>query len=363
MGAVAGGIGCVAGRAEGVEGGFAGAARTAALAVALGVAFAVALAGLAAGPAAAYADAWLVPVVDLDGRVLGAELAAVGPDGGAQLQAAVGWGFETRRWHYRLATLMDLRPTTELRLGWVDWADVTLLGQAREQGLFGEVVWEPTVKGRWSVRGFYGRVGTTADALESAVLYGHVRYDSWLVHRWPLSVRLRAELTYGQAQLPAGQGGQGSQGSQGGRGGPFGAVMLTLPVQVEYLRLIARAGYAAGEEALTGFAFQVGGYQDGWLRGYEPGQFKGPVLLGLNAEYRRAWLQLASVPLLSLLEVGPFVDLMAAGSDGASRDRLVWRTSYGLTAAVPLGVALVGLDAAWNDAGQFRPALRLSREF
>ncbi|HEY8485795.1 MAG TPA: hypothetical protein VIL11_00235, partial [Limnochordales bacterium] len=294
----------------------------------LAAGLAVALVALAAGPAAAQTDAWLMPLVDLEGYVLGAELAATGPRRGGQLQAAVGWGLDTRRWHYRLSTLVDLGRATEVRLGWVDWADVTLPGQAREQGLFGELVWEPTVRERWSLRAFYGRVGTTPEGLDTAVLYGRARYDSWLVQGWPLSVRLRATLTYGRAEPAA---------SQSGPAGPFHFLQVTLPVQVEYLRLIGRAGLAAGEDAPQ-FQFQVGGYGDGWLRGYEPGEHKGSVLLGLNVEYRRAWLHVASLPLLSLVEVGPFVDVMATAARGTPDARLSWLTSYGLTAAVPLGV-------------------------
>ena len=313
----------------------------------------MALVVLAVGQASAQADAWLIPLVDLEGYVVGAELVASGPPRGGQLEAAVGWGMDTHRWHYRLSTLVDLGPATEARLGWVDWADVTLLGQAREQGLSGELRWEPTVRQRWSLRGFYGRVGTSAEALETAVLYGRVRYDRWLVQGWPLSVRLRADVTYGRAQPPAGQ---------GGTAGPFHSVVVTLPVQVEYLRLIGRAGYAAGD-ALPGFRFQVGGYGDGWLRGYDWAEREGAVLFGLNAEYRRTWLQVASLPLLSLVEAGPFLDVMAAEKQGTPLGRFSWLASYGLTAAVPLGATLVGLDVAWNGTGRFRTAVRLSGEF
>ena len=301
----------------------------------------------------ARADAWLVPLVDLEGYVAGAELAVTGTEPRGQLLLASGWGAETGRVHYRAATVTDLAPGTELRLGWVDWPDLLLPGQAREVGVAAHLSWEPSVTERWQGRAFYGQVGATPHALDARVAYGHLRYERWLVPGWPFSARLRADLAYGSA-APA----PGAPGVSG----PFHALTLTVPVQLEYLRLIGRAGWAGSQEVLPTLQFHAGAYGDGWLRGYPPGTFRGSMLLGLNVEYRRTWEQAAGWSLLSLVEAGPFVDVMAVGDPAPSGSPLAWRSSYGLTAAVPLGVKLVGLDVAWNDVGQFRTAVRLSGE-
>ncbi|HEY8486632.1 MAG TPA: hypothetical protein VIL11_04495, partial [Limnochordales bacterium] len=299
-------------------------------------------------------QAWLLPIIDLDAAVAGLEMVVAGRDLGGQLATGVGWSPLTQRWHYRLLNLVDLGVPLRASVGWVDWADGALPGQVHERGVRGELVWEPTLRTRWSLAAFSGQVGSQPGRLATRVSYGQLELQRWLARGWPMQVRLRARYVVGHGE-PAGGGPGGS--------GLFQALSVVVPVELADFRLIGRLGYASGEQALPDLRFQAGGYGDGWLRAYGPGELPGQVLVGLNVEYRRAWLPAEELPVAGQLEMGPFLDVMGLADRQASQDRLSWRTSYGFTAAMPLGGLLVGMDLAWGDQGRFRSGMRLSREF
>ncbi|MEW6045470.1 MAG: hypothetical protein AB1609_03180 [Bacillota bacterium] len=308
----------------------------------------------AAAASPALGRPFVAPLVDLDALVVGAEAGVETLPYDARVAAGVGWGFETARLHWRLRAGLPLGLSATARLGYQDWPEGYLLGQAREQGFEGAFSWEPNWRTQVAGRLFYGRVGQTAELLDRQVSYGWLQHDGRLVYSWPLEVRARTEVVYGRAAPypPA-----------AGQDGSFYALSVTLPVRLEHLHVIPRLGYSAGEQVLPGFRYRLGGYGDGWLRAYGPGAFSGPILLNGTVEYRRPWLEALPVPVLSQLEGGPFLDAGTTASHGTAWVQLEWQHSYGLTAALPLSGILLGMDLAWNEQGHFRAGLRASDEF
>lgn len=324
--------------------------RVKALAV-LGVGLAV----WAAGSRLAFAEPYVALLMDLEAQVEGIEVGIRTRPYDSGLSVGGGLGFGTWRGHYRLQATRPLGLSAAARLSLQDWPEVRLLGHERHQGVEAGVDWEPTLNDRLSARLFYGLVGRDPHRLERRLLYAWLRHDSRLVYSWPLDVMARTELTYGWA-------GPDDVAATGWKG-TFYALKAALPVQIQHLRIIPRAGYSAGQNGLPGFTFELGRYGDGWLRGWKAKSFSGPIMLGATVEYRRPWLEALQVPVLSQLEAGPFVDVATAASPGVAWDELEWHSSYGVTAAVPLLDMLLGLDLAWNEQGEFGVGFRASGQF
>lgn len=315
------------------------------------VAAAPALGQAPAAPGQPFAE----PLADLGSLVFGVRVGIDELPYHMQASAEVGWGAGTRRVHWRLGASRPLGLYATARLGYQDWPDAYLLGQARETGLEAGFDWQVNVSDQVDLRLFVGRVGRTADVLDRQVSYGWLGYGARLVYSWPFELQVKSRVVYGRAEAyPPAE----------GQGGAFYALSVALPARIEHLRIIPRLGYSAGEQALPGWLYRLGGYGDGWLRGYRPGTFSGPILLNGTLEYRRPWLESLQMPVISQVEVGPFLDAGATAEHGRAWTGLDWHYSCGLTAAVPLSSdLLLGADLAWNDQGGFRAGLRMSGEF
>lgn len=313
--------------------------------------------GLLAWPFAAVSalgGPFVAPIVHLDARLVGAEAGIQASPADTRVALGVGWGFDTQQVHWRLQAGLPVGWTAAVQWGYQDWPDVYLLGQVRELGLEAAFAWEPALSDRVEGPLFYGRVGQDARFLGRRVIYGWLHQDARLLYAWPFEVRARTWVMYGQAAADS---------AGAGWSGSFYAFRATLPMHVQYLRIIPRVGYSAGESGLPGLRFRLGSYGDGWLRGYGPGAFSGPVLLNASLEYRRPWLEAWPVPVIAQLEAGPFVDAGTTARHGAGWSELEWHFGYGLTAALPLPGILLGLDLARNDRDELAAGLRMSGEF
>ncbi|MBE3599742.1 MAG: hypothetical protein IMX02_13515 [Limnochordaceae bacterium] len=312
----------------------------------------LAVASLTVSPSpASAAEPFVEPLLDLGGYVAGVEAGWGSLPYGARLSAGAGWGFSTQRAHYRVRVAVPVEPAAEIGVGYLDWPNVYLLGQAREQGAEVQLVWRPDWRDVVRARFFHGLVGEQAALLDQGVTYGYLAHQAQVVYAWPLAVQTVASATYGQTR------------AEDGSTGHFYALTLAVPVSYGHLDVIPRLGYSAGSEALPGYQFQMGGYGDAWLRGYGPEAFSGPIFVNLTLEYRRAWLAPLQAPFLSELQMGPFVEAGAVAGHDTPWSRLDWHASYGLTAAYPIMGVLIGTDLAWTEAGAPRVALRASGRF
>ena len=91
----------------------------------------------AAAPPAALGRPLAAPVVDLEALLVGAQAGIGTASYDTRVAAGVGWGFETQRIHWRLQAAVPLGLSGAARLGYQDWPDPHLLGQARARGFEG----------------------------------------------------------------------------------------------------------------------------------------------------------------------------------------------------------------------------------
>lgn len=296
------------------------------------------------------------PLLDWTDNIYGAAAslqAATGTGQSVALEAGAGYSVPHKRISWRAGLRLDAFPGPSDRwsLLWRRWDGTAVLGRDgeegwalawhREQGLEQQVDWE-FFRGRLDAR-----LGETAP---SEAAYLHLRLaDGWVVG--PVHVGVRLESLAG-AVLPA--------------GGEFYSSLLTLPVELQGLRVQPWLGFSQAGQSLAGYAFSVGGAGSlPPLRGYEPGSLRGDRVVALSVEYRRPlpWLSDSGLPILSWLEGALFADAAGVLTPGETVRQLKLHGGYGGGLILSVGPVTARGDLAWNEQGGFHPEAYLQASF